>query len=327
LLAVGAALYTYRETRRPMVAIAAPLLHEPGLDDGVVSAWHVDPALGTLLIVAAVAYGSAYRSTSAAGRAVPPWWQVGAYAGGLVSLALALMGPPHHFSEVSFAAHMVQHLLMTLVAAPLIVLGRPVQVLLRGLGARRSGAVLRPTIGRPIVRQILGMIAHPVSVVVLFNGAMLLWHLPSLYEAAVRNRLLHDVEHASFFGTALLFWWVLIDPVPRHHRFVPSTALLVLFASWMIGDLLGAALTLAREPLYPLYARAPNPWGLDPVVDQSRGGAIMWIGAGVLFAACMLGILATSHARPGPRRHAAQRPRGAHGVGAGPARPALRRRR
>lgn len=306
LLAAGAPLYTFRETQHPMRAIAAPLLHEPGLDDGVISAWHFDPGLGTLLVAGAVVYGWAYRSAQSAGRPVPPAWQVGAYCCGLASLAVALMGPPHHFSEVSFAAHMGQHLLMTLVAAPLIVAGRPVQVLLRGIGARRSGAILRPTLGRPSVRLALAALAHPVSVIALFNGSLLLWHVPSFYEAAVRNRLLHDLEHASFLGTALLFWWVLIDPVPRHHRFSPSTSLLVLFASWMIGDLLGAALTLAREPLYPLYARTPNPWGLDPVVDQSRGGAIMWVGAGALFAVLMLAILASPHARQGSRRHAAR---------------------
>jgi cytochrome c oxidase assembly factor CtaG len=192
---------------------------------------------------------------------------------------------------------MVQHVLLTLVAPPLIAIGRPVQVVLRGLRPRYSRALLRHTIGRPWVRRWLAALVHPVTVVLLANASFLLWHVPVLYQAAVRSRPLHVLEHACFFGTAFLFWWVLVDPVPRHHRLSPTAALLGLFATWMVSDLLGATLTLARVPFYPLYGEATNPWRLTPLADQRLGGSIMWIGGGGFYAAAMLGMLAYPYAR------------------------------
>jgi cytochrome c oxidase assembly factor CtaG len=118
-----------------------------------------------------------------------------------------------------------------------------------------------------------------------------------LYQAAVRSQLLHELEHATFFSTALLFWWVLVEPVPRSHRLGPISRLLVLFASWMIGDLLGATLTLAPELLYSLYADTPKLGGLTPLADQRLGGLIMWVGGGGLFAALLIGFLAYPHLR------------------------------
>jgi cytochrome c oxidase assembly factor CtaG len=207
------------------------------------------------------------------------------------------MGPPDHFSGIAFSAHMVQHVLLTLVAPPLIVLGRPLQVVLRGVRFRPVYALLRRTMGRRSVRQLLALLVQPLSVLVLFNGSLLVWHVPSLYEAAVQNRFIHDLEHACFLGSALLFWWVLVEPVPSYHRLSPTATLLVAFTTWMIGDLLGAALTLAREPLYPLYAQADNPWGLTALADQRLGGLIMWVGGGGIFAALLIGFLAYPHLR------------------------------
>jgi putative membrane protein len=261
------------------------------------AAWHVEPLLAALLSAAAVIYGLAYRTNHRARRSVPPVWQVIAYLGGLASLAVALLGPPDHFAEASFAAHMLQHLLLTLLAAPLIVLGRPVQVVLRGLPKRESRLLLRATLGRSDVRRWLGHLLHPLSIVGLSNGFLVMWHLPPLYEAAVQSQPLHDLEHASFLGSALLFWWVLVEPMPRHHRLSTSAAVLALFGTWMISDLLGATLTLASRPLYPLYAAGPKPWGLSPLDDQRLGGLIMWVGGGLLYAAVAVGFLARPYLR------------------------------
>jgi cytochrome c oxidase assembly factor CtaG len=288
---------------------AFALLHIPAPDEAWSAAWHLDPVVAALLGGAGVGYLLAYRAERAAGRTVPPGWAVGAFLAGLASLAFALLGPPDHFAAVSFAAHMVQHLLLTLVAPPLLLLGRPVQLLLQRLGPRYARPLLLPTLGRPRVRLLLAALTQPLTVLLLFNGSLLLWHHPALYQAALRDQTVHELEHASFFWTALLFWWVLIEPLPRRHRLSPTATLLVLFASWMLSDLLGAALTLAREPLYPLYAEAQSPWGLSPAADQRLGGLIMWVGGGGLFTALLIGFLAYPHLRPGRPLRTARRAR------------------
>ncbi len=268
------------------------------------AAWHFDPGLVLLLLTAATAYVLLYRAALRAGRRVPPRWQALAYLAGLASLALALLGPPDYFGAMLFSAHMVQHLLLTLVAAPLLVLGRPAQVALRGMRPRYRRAVLRCALGRPAVRGALAMLTHPLSVVLLTNGSLVVWHLPGLYEAALQSRPLHELEHACFFGTALLFWWVLVEPVPRHHRLSPTAALLVVFTTWIVGDLLGATLTLTKAPLYPRYAELPKPWPVSPLDDQHLGGLIMWLGGGAFYVAVLLGMLVYPHVRqrrrPGP---------------------------
>jgi cytochrome c oxidase assembly factor CtaG len=253
--------------------------------------------LATMLAAASLGYALAWRAGAVRAGRKAPFWHAAAYLAGLALLALALLGPPDHFADRSFAAHMVQHLLMTLAAAPLIVLGRPVQVVLRGLGPSRSRQLLRLTLGTPAVRQALTRLGHPVVVSLLFNGSMVAWHQPTLYQAALSSETIHELEHLSLLISALLFWWVLVDPVPRHHRLSSTATILVLFVAWMVCDLLGAALTLAREPLYPLYAAVTNPWGLTPGDDQRIGGLVMWVGGAALFASLLIGFVAAPHVR------------------------------
>ncbi|MFN8532781.1 MAG: cytochrome c oxidase assembly protein [Dehalococcoidia bacterium] len=273
------------------------LLHSGPAGDDWLTAWHLEPLLSVLLLGAAIAYWLAFAAARRTGRTGPPvWWAVSFFAG-LGCLAIALMGPPSHFNGAAFSAHMVQHMLLVQVAAPLLLLGRPVQVLLRGLPPRTSRALLRATVGQAPIRLFLAVLVSPIVVTVLFNAALLVWHEPKLYEAAIKDPLLHELEHASFFVSALLFWWVLIDPVPRSHRLSASAALLVLFATWMASDLLGAALTLAGDPLYPYYASMASPWGLTALEDQRLGGLIMWIGGGGFFAVVMIAILAVPYLR------------------------------
>ncbi|MCC6179242.1 MAG: cytochrome c oxidase assembly protein [Chloroflexi bacterium] len=277
-------------------------------DDAWFTIWRVDPLLAPLLMLAAVGYALAYRAAHRPARPVVPTWQAHAYLAGLASLAAALMGPPDYFGGTVFAAHMVQHFIITLVAPPLIVLGRPIQVFMRGIGPRYSRVLLRATLGQRSVRRVLAAVAHPLVVVLLFNGSLLAWHLPAAYQAAVQHRLVHDLEHATFLGTALLFWWVLIEPMPRTHRLSPTATMLALFASWMSGDMLGAALTLAQEPLYPIYVETAKPWGLTPLADQRLGGLIMWVGGGGFFAVLMIAYLAYPHVRRRARIRAAPSP-------------------
>ncbi len=278
------------------------LLHAGETHGSWLLAWRADPVLTPLLMAAGSAYLVAYQTAARAGRPVPPLWQVAAFFAGLASVAAALMGPFDHYNGVLFSVHMTQHLLLIMAAAPLLLMGRPVQVMLRGLPPRYARALVRHSVGHRGVRRVLTILTHPISVVLLFNGSFLFWHLPRFYQAAVRNELIHEVEHAAFFATALLFWWVLIDPVPRHHRLSVTASALVLFATWMASDLICATITLSRDLLYPVYALSEKPWGLTAYSDQRLGGAIMWITGAIYYAAVLIGILAVPYLRSRPSR-------------------------
>lgn len=272
-------------------------------------------ALG--LAVAAVAYGLAYGAAYQAGRTVPRQWRAYAYLAGIATLALALLGPLDDWSEALFSAHMVQHLLLMVVSPLLLALGRPVQVFLRGVPSEPRRAALRQTLGRPAVRGLLAKLVHPIVLALAVNGSVLVWHVPAFYSAALRNPFIHELEHASFFGSALLFWWALVGPeLPRVHRLSTSAALLLLFTTWMASDLIGATLTLASAPLYPDYTATPKPWGLTALADQRLGGLIMWVGGGVFYAIVMAGLLLTPYLWPrevGLHRQASRRSSGGRG--------------
>lgn len=269
-----------------------PLLHITSEADSLWTAWHADPLILSLLTFAAAAYLLAYRSAERRGLAVPSRRRVYAYLTGLVSLGIALLGPPDHFNGVLFSVHMVQHLLLMIVAAPLLVAGRPGLVIIRGLRTRHRRAVMRNTLGRHGLRQALSFITHPLVAFLVYNCSFVIWHLPGPYQAAVRNELIHELEHAFFFGSALLFWWVLFDGEPGYRRVSTTTVALSIFATWMIDDLLCATITLMPELLYPIYGLTEKPWGLTALGDQRLGGVIMWAGSGVFYAGLLIAVLA-----------------------------------
>lgn len=266
---------------------ARPPVHVPSPGAAVTSLWHFEPALSAALAVAALGYGAALVAARRRGRPAVGRWHAGAFYAGLAALTTALAGPLDAFNDDLFVAHMAQHLVLMQLAAPLLILGRPVHVLVRGLPPRRVAGALRATIGRRWLRRCLDAICHPVVVAVLWNASLFAWHVPRLYEAALARPFVHDLEHVAFFGTSLLFWWVVVDPVPSHHRASDHAAIGMAFANCMGGGLVATALLFSPRVLYPSYlaaAAADRPWGLDPLADQRLGGLIMWLTGGLFLA-------------------------------------------
>lgn len=268
-----------------------PILHS-GYSGPFLAAWSFDPIPVIGLLLAAFLYGLALQHAEQAGRRLPPTWQIACYYLGLVSVAIALVGPLDVFNDELFFLHMSQHLMLMQVSAPLILLGRPVQVFLRGLPPSRSGPVLKAVLRPSGVRWFLNGITNPLVAFFLFNGVMIFWHLPKFYDAALEDGPLHDFEHLCFFVTALIYWWALIDPVPRHHKLPTLWALASLFFTMIVGSALGAILTLSKTVIYPFYLNVYHPWGLSALVDQQIGGLIMWVGGGLLYTLILLVILA-----------------------------------
>lgn len=252
---------------------------------GVWEAWTFDPVVVVSLLLAGWAYGYGVRRlwANGRGRGVNPA-QVFAFSAGLAALAIALVSPVSALGHTLFAAHMVQHLILVLVAAPLLVFGAPFLPCSLALPRtrRRDLHALGRTHGAAAARAAL---TAPLVVWILHVGALWVWHVPALYEAALRSQLLHVVEHLSFFLTALLFW-ALIIPIGRPRMPYPAR-LGYVFVTGLQSGALGAILTFASVPLYSVHAAGANAWGLSALEDQQLAGVIMWIPAGVVYLATM----------------------------------------
>ena len=254
------------------------LSHHPVSPDTLWSAWSWDPLILLLVAGAAWLYARGWARMRAAPHRRAVARRAFAFYGGLVVLALALLSPLHAAAEALFSAHMVQHLALMLVAAPLLVLGAPLLPSWLGLpsSARASLAVLRRPVG-PWTRRLM----NPVLVTALHGAALWTWHLPAVYGAGLAGPGLHALEHASFLGSALLFWAVVFRVSSK--RRTPAAALAVVFVTALHSGALGALITFATRPLYaPHLQRAPA-WGIDALTDQQLAGLIMWVPAGTLY--------------------------------------------
>jgi cytochrome c oxidase assembly factor CtaG len=212
-------------------------------------------------------------------------WRLASYLGGIFALVLALLSPIDTFQSLLFFMHMVQHLLLSMIAPPLLWLASPLPISLWGLpkALRLSMALL---LGRQaIFRRALRAATPPFIVWMLYVATLWGWHDPAAYNAALRIEWLHDVEHLSFFGTSMLFWWHVTNAAPRIHGHFPrfSRVLYVLLAFFQnFGP--SIVITMAPEPIYTHYTEVPRLWGISALEDQRIGGLIMWIPGGMMYA-------------------------------------------
>lgn len=241
----------------------------PVSPDTVWTAWTFDPLVVLGLVGSAALYAVGYRRLRA--RARKPWRAV-AFAGAWLSVAIALVSPLDAMAEALFSAHMVQHLLLIVVAAPLLIVCRPVRTMLAGLprDSRRSLTRLGAEISHSAPARAL---RRPVVAWSVFAIGLWAWHLPVLYDAAVLNPALHALEHLTFLGASMLTWAVALEP---RHRTALGRALFLVACSVQSG-VLGALLLFASSPLYPAHGVGPFLWGLTPLRDQQLAGAIMWV--------------------------------------------------
>jgi putative membrane protein len=200
-----------------------------------------------------------------------PRRRVASYLASLLVLFFSLNGPLHDLSDgYLFSAHMVQHLILTLVFPPLFLYGLPAHV-------------VRPFLRPASVRALGARMVRPVAAATIFTVPIVLWHMPAFYEAAMRHHPLHIVQHLVFIATAVVMWWPVLSPVPELPRASYPGQLLYLFLLGIPMSIVGALITLADTPLYPFYVAAPRVWGLSPLDDQQIGGLIMWVPGGLVF--------------------------------------------
>ncbi len=212
-----------------------------------------------------------------------------AYGAGIASLIVALVSPLDPLSALLFSAHMSQHEILMLVAAPLIVMGRPIVALLWAVPPAWRVRLARAAEHQP-VRAGWRALTHPVVALIVHAVVLWAWHIPRLFEAAMRHDPLHAVQHLMFFGTAALFWWSLL--AGRYGRAGYGVAVLFVFATGLHTGLLGVLLTFARHLWYPIYAARADGAGADPLADQTLAGLIMWVPAGAILFVFGLGLFA-----------------------------------
>ncbi len=203
-------------------------------------------------------------------------WEAVAFWLGWAVLALSLLSPLHRLGETLLSAHMAQHELLMVAAAPLLVLGRPLLVSLWALPIRwrrRVGAWA----GR--WRRLWHALSSVEIAWLLHAIAIVVWHVPSLYQRTVDSPLLHSLQHSSFLVTGFLFWWSVLPVAVQRGRY--GSAILSLFSTMVYTGGIGALLTLARIPWFPRYAEGPALWGLTPLEDQQLAGLIMWVPGGI----------------------------------------------
>ncbi|HEX3598457.1 MAG TPA: cytochrome c oxidase assembly protein [Polyangiaceae bacterium] len=251
--------------------------------DAVV-AWTFDPYAMTSIVALSIPYAFGVRNlwhSAGIGRGIRPA-QVGAFAAGMATLALALISPLDYFSDLLFSAHMAQHELLMVVSAPLIVMGRPFVAFLWALPIEER-ARIRAFVHAPNARAAWSFVSAPLFVLLLHGAARWLWHVPRLFEAAMKHDVLHAFQHVTFFGTAALFWWAVVHG--RYGKAGYGVGFLFVFATALHTSMLGALIAFTPLVLYPIYRTRSLLVGSDAHVDQQLAGFIMWVPSGFVLGA------------------------------------------
>jgi putative membrane protein len=271
------------------VLVPMTLAHSPVARSDLWSSWRPDPLILGILALTALLYGSGLAHLGARRRQLVRPGHVAAFAGVLLALGIAVASPLDLAASSVFSAHMVQHLLLMLVVAPLLVCGRPVMVLGRAMPLRGRRLFVRVR-ARPSVRSARDALFHPVSAWLIGVVVLWAWHLPTLYEAALRHDALHAWEHASLLATAALVWALALGRA-RRPLAIPAASGLLLATALQSGAL-GAVLALAQRPLYPVHASVAPSWGLTPIEDQQLAGGLMWVPPGIVYTVVIAALLA-----------------------------------
>jgi putative membrane protein len=248
-------------------------------------AWNLDWLVLLNLILMAGLYGYGLRNLwrrAGVGRGVARW-RAAAFAGGLLAILVALMSPMDALSDDLSWVHMLQHLFLMAVAAPLLVIGYPELVMLWVLPPRARQAVGHWPQRNSVVGALWRASWTPLLIWVVHALAVWVWHLPVLYEMALYDPLVHDIEHLTFFLAAFLFWRVAIDP-RSSLRLNPGLGVLYLFTTSLHASALGALMTLSPHPWYSVYIGRTEVWNLTPLEDQQLAGLIMWMPGCTVYA-------------------------------------------
>lgn len=249
----------------------------------ILASWSFPPWVTALDLLAALLYARGWLSLR---RVIPgrfPAWRLLSFLGGIASLQIALASPIDAFDSFSLADHMSQHMILMMVVPPLVLLGNPMIPLLRGLPRPFARKVLGPLLRWPPLVGFFRTITHPAFCWAAFAVSMVGWHLPGPYDLALRSDGWHELEHASFLFTSILFWWPVIQPWPSRARWPRWTVPVYLILADFVNTAVSAFLVFSGRVIYAPYLTFPRLGAISAVSDQVLAGVVMWFVGGFGF--------------------------------------------
>ncbi|MFP5342772.1 MAG: cytochrome c oxidase assembly protein [Candidatus Limnocylindria bacterium] len=287
--------------RAEVVAAHGPVPDEAPSVAALLLGWTFPPLPTLGIVVALLLWGWAVRRVDAAHPDNPvPRHRSVAFGLGMAAIAVALLSGTERYDTTLFSVHMVQHVLLTLVAPPLIALAAPITLLLRLSSRETRRRWILPVLHSRAMR----VVAFPVVAWIVFAGVMWASHFTPLFDAALEDALIHDLEHALYLGAGLLFWWPAIGADPAPWRMSHPVRALYLFLQMPQNTFLAVVLLGATSVLYPHYATLERAWGPTPLDDQAMAAGIMWLAGDTIFLMAVLGTLwawMRADRRDGPR--------------------------
>ena len=269
----------------PLAALAhgqAPVAPSPAM---LVDGWSFNVDVWLPVLLAGLAYWKARDLVNERHPANPvPRWRLWSWLAGLAAIVLALASPIEFYDTTLFAVHMVQHLLLMMVAAPLLALAAPITLLLRVSSPDARRHWILPVLHSRVVR----VVSYPLVAWGLFAGVMWFTHFSPIFDAALDDLTLHRLEHVLFLATALLFWWPVVGADPSPHRMGYPARLFYLALGMPLSSFLGLVIFSAQTVLYQHYVTLVRDWGPTPLVDQQWAGGIMWAGGDLAFVVALL---------------------------------------
>ncbi|MBV9607446.1 MAG: cytochrome c oxidase assembly protein [Solirubrobacterales bacterium] len=228
------------------------------------TSWSFDPGVLVGVLVLVVLYAAGWRRARRPGeRHRPSPWRALLFAGGILTILIALVSPLDSLGDQMMVMHMVQHMLLLDIAPILLILGLT-KVLLRPVTRRLQR-----------IEHRAGFIAHPAFAVIFYAALMWMWHMPALYDAAQGSSLVHALEHLCFFAAGSLYWWHILSPIRSRMRLAGLGPVTYMAGGKLLVGLLGVALAFSPRVIYPFYAHQPHYWGLTPLEDQMMAGLVM----------------------------------------------------
>lgn len=256
----------------------------PNLVRELLSAWEWRIDVVLVLLVFGTLYVRGWLLLRKRQARLASKWRLGSYLGGLLALALSLLSPIDRLGGQLFFMHMIQHLLSIMIAAPLLLLACPFPIILWGMPKEARRVVAGFFTQNALFRTGLALITKPAFAWMAFFAIYLGWHEPEAYNLALRRDWVHDIEHITFFGSAMLFWWHALDAAPHIHKRMPAWGRgAFLFAAVPPNMLTGVFIAFGSQPIYTYYESVPRIWGFTVMQDQQLGGAIMWIPGSMMF--------------------------------------------
>lgn len=257
----------------------------------LLSSWSFSPALLLGLALVAGVYGRGWYRFQLRGATRFKPIHLASFYGGLLAVFIALQSPLDAFGPFSLQVHMVQHLLLMVVAGPLLVYGAPTLPMIAGVPTWFREDWIGPFARWPKFRFAIGRLFHPATTWCLFVFTLWFWHWPAMYELALRSSGWHQLEHATFLTSSVLFWWPVLRPYPTRYSWSPWILVPYLALAGVQGTVLSGVLTFSNRTLYAHYTTTPNLWGLSPLTDQSLAGAIMWVPTSILYLVTIVWIV------------------------------------